>query len=78
MLGCSVARVEATLDTLQRFDPPGVFARSLSECLALQLRERNRLDPAMQALLDNLDLLAKRDVAALTASAASTPRTSPR
>ncbi len=60
-----VARVEATLERLQGFDPPGVFARNLAECLALQLRDRDRLDPAMAALLDHLDLLAKRDVAAL-------------
>jgi RNA polymerase sigma-54 factor len=50
---------------LQEFDPPGVFARDLAECLALQLRDRNRLDPAMQALLDHIELLAKRDFAAL-------------
>ena len=43
-----------------------MFARDLAECLALQLRERDRLDPAMQALLDNLDLLAKRDLKSLT------------
>ena len=66
MLNCDVAQVETTLDKLQRLDPPGVFARSLKECLALQLRERNRLDPAMQALLDHLDLLARRDIQALT------------
>ena len=53
------------LARLQRFDPPGVFARDLPECLALQLRDRNRLDPAMQALLDNLPLLAARNIAAL-------------
>ncbi len=64
-LGCDIGLVERTLVKLQTFDPPGVFARSLSECLALQLRERNRLDPAIQALLDNLDLLAKRDLVAL-------------
>jgi RNA polymerase sigma-54 factor len=61
LLGCPLARIEAVLARLQRFDPAGVFARSLSECLALQLRERNRLDPAMQTLLDNLPLLAARD-----------------
>ena len=65
LLGCDEARVEATLERLQRFDPPGVFARNLAECLSIQLDERNRLDPAMQRLLDNLDLLAKRDVDAL-------------
>ncbi len=57
--------VENVLKTIQRFDPTGVGARSLGECLALQLKERNRLDPAMQALLDNLELLAKRDVQSL-------------
>ena len=41
------------------------MARSLAECLANQLRDRNRFDPAMAALLDNLDLLAKRDLAGL-------------
>jgi RNA polymerase sigma-54 factor len=64
-LGCPAERVEATLQLLQRLDPPGIFARSLAECLALQLAERGRLDPAMQALLDRLDLLAKRDLAQL-------------
>ena len=58
-LGCTPSRVEATLCRLQQFDPPGIFARSLSECLALQLRDRNRLDPAMQKLLQHLDLLAQ-------------------
>ena len=53
------------LAVVQGFDPVGVFARSLKECLALQLADRNRLDPAMAALLDNLDLLAKRDLARL-------------
>ncbi len=67
VLECGVERVEATLAKLQQFDPPGIFARSLAECLALQLRDRDRLDPAMQALLDNLDLVAKRDLGALMA-----------
>ncbi|MBT3359790.1 MAG: RNA polymerase factor sigma-54 [Rhodospirillales bacterium] len=62
LLGCSVERVEKTLMVLQHLDPPGVFARSLAECLALQLRELDRLDPAMQALLDNLELLGKHDI----------------
>jgi RNA polymerase sigma-54 factor len=65
LLGCDLARVEAVLARLQQFDPAGVFARDLPECLALQLRDRDRLDPAMQALLDNLPLLAARNIAAL-------------
>jgi RNA polymerase sigma-54 factor len=64
-LAVPVAVVENVLKAIQTFDPTGVGARSLAECLALQLKERNRLDPAMQALLDNLALLAKRDVQGL-------------
>ena len=44
---------------LQRFDPPGICARGLAECLAIQLRERDRFDPAMQKLIENLPLLAE-------------------
>jgi len=58
-LGCPPAKVQATLIRLQQFDPPGIFARSLAECLALQLEDRDRLDPAMQKLLEHLDLLAQ-------------------
>ncbi|PJG50263.1 RNA polymerase sigma-54 factor [Bradyrhizobium forestalis] len=64
-LGASQAEVEDVLAVLQKFDPPGVCARSLSECLAIQLRELDRYDPAMQALVEHLDLLAKRDIASL-------------
>lgn len=66
-LGCAPERVEAVLDKLQRLDPAGLFARNLSECLALQLREKNRLDPAMQKLLQNLDLLGAHDLKKLRA-----------
>jgi RNA polymerase sigma-54 factor len=64
-LGTSVAEVENVLRILQGFDPTGVCARDLAECLALQLKEHNRYDPAMQALITRLDLLARRDFAAL-------------
>jgi RNA polymerase sigma-54 factor len=65
LLDCEMARVEAVFARLQQLDPPGVFARDLPECLALQLRERNRLDPAMEALLENLPLLAEHKIAVL-------------
>jgi len=65
LLGCSLQRVEGVLARLQQFDPAGVFARDLKECLTLQLCDRNRFDPAMQALLDHLPLLAARNVPAL-------------
>ncbi|HXW40572.1 MAG TPA: RNA polymerase factor sigma-54 [Xanthobacteraceae bacterium] len=64
-LGTTLAEVEAVLAILQTFDPPGVCARDLAECLAIQLKERDRYDPAMQALIARLDLLAKRDFAQL-------------
>jgi RNA polymerase sigma-54 factor len=60
-LDADLARVAAVLATIQSFDPSGVGARDLSECLAIQLRERDRLDPAMQIFIANLPLLAKRD-----------------
>ncbi len=60
-LGASVESIESVLETLQKFDPAGLFARDLKECLVLQLRDRNRYDPVIGALIDNLDLLAKRD-----------------
>jgi RNA polymerase sigma-54 factor len=64
-LGTSVAQVEDVLAILQTFDPAGVCARNLIECLALQLKERDRFDPAMRALIEHIDLLAKRELGAL-------------
>jgi len=64
-LGCTEAMVETVLKRCQGFEPTGVFARDVPECLRLQLRELDRCDPAMEALLVNLDLLAKRDMAGL-------------
>jgi RNA polymerase sigma-54 factor len=64
-LGAPLELVESVLGKLQTFDPPGIFARSLAECLALQLKDQNRYDPLMAQLLANLDLLANRNLAAL-------------
>ncbi|MBL8580949.1 MAG: RNA polymerase factor sigma-54 [Rhizobiaceae bacterium] len=61
MLLTDVTSVEAVLAQCQGFDPPGIFARDLRECLALQLKRRDRFDPAMQALVAHLDMLARRD-----------------
>ena len=60
-LGTEFEDVEAVLKTCQGFEPTGVMARSLQECLSLQLIERDRFDPAMQALIANLELAARRD-----------------
>lgn len=60
-LGCTPEAVETVLLKMQQFDPCGVFARDLAECLMLQLQERDRCDPAMATLLKHLDLLARHD-----------------
>lgn len=64
-LGVTVDKVEHVLGVIQGFDPSGVGARDVRECLSIQLRERDRFDPAMQALVANLHLVAKRDFSAL-------------
>jgi RNA polymerase sigma-54 factor len=64
-LGAPLSLVEGVLAKLQTFDPVGVFARSLGECLALQLKEQNRYDPQIAALLDNLHLLAAHNLPGL-------------
>jgi RNA polymerase sigma-54 factor len=64
-LGAPAGEMEAVLAVIQGFDPSGVCARNLCECLTIQLKERDRFDPAMQALVAHLDLVAKRDFSAL-------------
>jgi len=64
-LGVPPDRAEAALRLVQTFEPSGVAARNLRECLEIQLRDRDRLDPAMQILLARLDLVARQDFATL-------------
>ncbi len=65
-LGADSANVAAVLEVCQGFDPTGIMARDLTECLALQLKERDRLDPVMQTFLDNLHMVAKHDIKGLS------------
>jgi RNA polymerase sigma-54 factor len=64
-LGAPPELVERVLASLQTLDPPGVFARNLAECLALQLKEQNRYDPVIATFLENLHLLACHNLSAL-------------
>ena len=64
-LGVALAEVEQVLAVIHGFDPTGVGARNLAECLAIQAREADRYDPCMAALIDNLDLVARGDMARL-------------
>ncbi len=61
-LGVKLERMEKILITMKGFDPTGVFASGLAECLALQLQEKDAFDEPMQKLLDNLELLGKHDL----------------
>jgi RNA polymerase sigma-54 factor len=60
-LGASFESVEAVRHRMMQLEPVGMFARTLAECLAAQLIEKDRLDPAMAALIENLELLGRRD-----------------
>lgn len=64
-LGTGPQAVEAVLEKVQGCDPAGVFARDLAECLAIQLREKNRLDPMMAGLLARLEMIASHDLTGL-------------
>ena len=67
VLGCELSDVERVIKRLQTFDPTGIFARNLKECLALQLSEKDRLDPCIATFLDHLELVAKREFKKLAA-----------
>jgi len=64
-LGAQPSAVEKVLTRLQTFDPPGVFARDLKECLALQLKDKGRYDPLIAKFLEHLPLLAAHNMPAL-------------
>ncbi len=64
-LGIDEAEVERVLRIVQGFEPTGVGARNLAECIALQAKEADRYDPCMAALIDNLELVARGDLAQL-------------
>lgn len=64
-LGCAPELIDTMLTRMRKFDPVGIFARDLSDCLGLQLAERDRLDPAMQTFLQNLNKLAEGDLKGL-------------
>jgi RNA polymerase sigma-54 factor len=66
-LNATTSMIETALAALQACEPAGIGARSIGECLRLQLKARNRFDPVIAVLLDNLILIAKHDIAALCA-----------
>lgn len=61
-LGCAVEDIDAVIAKMQKFDPVGICARNLKECLKIQLNDRQTLDPALEKLVDNLEILAKGEL----------------
>ncbi len=66
-IGCSIGRMNKLVMELKGFDPTGIFARDLADCMALQLSERGQLDGPMNTLLDNLHMLGDHDFKGLAA-----------
>ena len=60
---CDVEQIEIVLQKLQAFEPAGLFARNLSECLTLQAKEQECYDEIMATILENLELLGKGELA---------------
>ena len=64
-LGVSPLRVQSVLTILKTFEPTGVFAQNLAECLTMQLKEQKKLDDAMTIILENLEMVARHDLPGL-------------
>ena len=64
-LGASGRQVRTALRLIQGFEPSGVGARTLAECLRLQLRDKNALTPDMDLFLENIHMLGTHDLPAL-------------
>ncbi|MDB3879924.1 RNA polymerase factor sigma-54 [Alphaproteobacteria bacterium] len=60
--GCTLDEAEDVLAVLQAFEPTGLFARDLEDCLRLQLIELGAMTDTFSILLENLDLLGRGEV----------------
>ena len=64
--GTDTEIVEDLLSNLQALDPSGVCARTLEECLKLQLERRDILTPVLESIIDNcLEMVAKNQIPAI-------------
>ena len=62
----TLALINNTLKKLQEFDPPGIFARNLSECIEIQLKLKKVFNSKYHFLVRNLELLVKNDINTLS------------
>ena len=60
-----IERISQVLQEMQNFEPNGVFARNLKECLKIQLRNNQTLDKNKEIIIDNLELLGSGSIKAL-------------
>ena len=60
--GCSADRAEEVLGVLQTFEPAGLFARDLAECLKIQLIDQEEFTPLFGMLLEHLELLGRGEI----------------
>ena len=72
ILKCNIRDIEIIITHLQDFEPTGIFARTLKECLALQMKEKSLLNRKSEAILNNLELVAKNEISKLAKIAATT------
>lgn len=67
--GATPQQIEKVLRQIQDFDPPGVAARDLAECLRLQISQFSaqtpEREPALKIVNEHMALLARHDEAAL-------------
>ncbi|MBH43514.1 MAG: RNA polymerase sigma-54 factor, partial [Rickettsiales bacterium] len=62
IIGCDEQTLNEVLLKMQKFEPTGVFARNLTECLRIQLKNENLLTDGIGLLIENFDLLAKGEI----------------
>ena len=74
-MGCSAEAVEAALKRIQAFDPPGVAARSVQECLLLQLTADAEPDPVSVEIVEkHFEDLERRRYADIARTLKRSPR----
>ena len=55
--GYKLELIEDVLVRMQSFEPNGVFARNIKECLSIQLKNSDNLDETKKLIIENLELL---------------------
>ena len=63
--GFKLAKIEAILIQMQTFEPNGVFARNLKECLKIQLKNTEKFDSNKNIIIDNIEMLGSGNIRGL-------------